>query len=61
MSDRVNNETPEKLPVIRPERKHALLLVLIAIVGLFAASLLVGLFLPQSASPLHQLLAMDVF
>ena len=60
MSDRINNETPEKLPVIRPERKHALLLVLIAIVGLFAASLLVGLILPQSASPLHQLLAMDV-
>ena len=55
------NEAPEKLPVVRPERKHALLLVLIALVGLLAASLLVGLILPQSASPLNQLLAMDVF
>ena len=61
MSDRPNNEAPEKLPVVRPERKHALLLVLIAVVGLLAASLLVGLILPRSASRLHQLLAMDVF
>ena len=61
MSDRPNNEAPEKLPIVRPERKHALLLVLIAVVGLLAASLLVGLILPRSASRLHQLLAMDVF
>lgn len=47
---------PEARPVIRPERKHALLLVLIALAGLFVASMLTNAVLPENMNVQLQLL-----